>query len=77
VHYYLGRALLQQGDTGAALKHLDRAASLNPDEAATYYQLSRALKAAGRDEDSRKAADRLRELCAKTVEKEQEALVLR
>jgi Flp pilus assembly protein TadD len=60
-----------------SLKHFSKAAALNPEEPSIYYQLSRALKAAGRDDESRKAAARLRELRAKTAGKEQETLVLK
>lgn len=63
-HYYLGRARLKDGDTDLAIEHLEQAARLNPDEASIFYQLARAYQTAGRDEESRKALARLKELRA-------------
>lgn len=76
-HYYLGKARLQLGDVARALPLLERAASLNAGEASIHYLLAQALKTAGRDEESRRASARMKELRAKTAVKEREALVLR
>jgi tetratricopeptide (TPR) repeat protein len=76
-YYYLGRAFLQRGDSAAALQSLKKAASLNPNEPAVHYQLARAWKAAGNDDESRKASARVKQLRATTAEKEQEELVLK
>lgn len=61
-YFYLGRAKLQRDQPVAAVALLEKAAELNPDDSTVLYQLSRALKAAGRDADARKASARVAEL---------------
>ena len=76
-YFYLGRAKLQRNDPTAAVKLLDKANELNPDDATVLYQLSRALKAAGRDADARKASARVAELKRQGATRDQEAVIVR
>jgi tetratricopeptide (TPR) repeat protein len=76
-YFYLGRAKLQTGDGEAAVKLLERANELNRDDATVLYQLSRALKAVGRDADARKASARVAELKRQGVARDQGAVVIR
>ena len=50
--YFLGQALLQQGDYPAAADWLQRAATLDPYLRSAYWAGSQALRRAGRDEEA-------------------------
>lgn len=76
-YYYLGRARLQLQDPHEAVKLLERAAELNSEEQSVFFQLSRALKLAGRDADSQRARERFTALMNRQRSREQEALVMR
>lgn len=54
-HLGLGRLLFALSKPELALPHLQKAASLNPQNEVTQYQLSQVLRALGRDEEQRKA----------------------
>jgi hypothetical protein len=54
---------------------LEKAAELNPDDSTVLYQLSRALKAAGRDAESRKTSARVAELKRQAVKRDQGAAI--
>jgi tetratricopeptide (TPR) repeat protein len=71
--FYLGKARLKQ-DAGAAIPLLQRAAELNPNAATVFYELGLALKAGGREEDARRAMDRVREIRARELRADEEAL---
>jgi Flp pilus assembly protein TadD len=47
-HYELGKTLLKQGNTSAAVEQLEIAVKLKPDEPYAHYQLGRAYLAAGK-----------------------------
>jgi Flp pilus assembly protein TadD len=61
-YYYLGKANFGTGDLVNAITLLKTAARLNPGETTVFYLLSRALHKAGRQDEARKAAQRLAEL---------------
>jgi tetratricopeptide (TPR) repeat protein len=71
--FYLGKARLKL-DTGAAITLFEKAAGLNPAAATTFYELGLALKAAGRADDARRAMDRVREIRARELHADEEAL---
>jgi tetratricopeptide (TPR) repeat protein len=54
-YFELGRALLQQGDTTAAIETLETARKLAPDHDAAYFQLSQAYRRAGRVQEAGQA----------------------
>lgn len=70
---YLGKARLRH-DAGAAIALLEKAAALNPNSATTFYELGLALKTAGRSDDARRAMDRVREIRARELHADEEAL---
>lgn len=68
-HLGLGRVLIAQGHPAEALPHLERAASLNPEDDVVFFQLWQAHRALGNVEEQRQARvefqrlrDRKREL---------------
>ncbi|MSV30519.1 MAG: tetratricopeptide repeat protein [Bryobacterales bacterium] len=61
-YFYLGRIRIGERKPAAAIPLLERAAKLNPSEPAVFYQLAQALKQAGRDDESRKALEKVRTL---------------
>lgn len=61
-HYYVGKALLQSGDLDGAIRRLEDAVKLNPEESSAWYQLGLALQKAGRSAEARAAMDRVRRL---------------
>jgi tetratricopeptide (TPR) repeat protein len=69
--YYLGRARLEQRRLTEAVGLLERAARLAPEQPAVFQQLARAYAAAGRRQDSQRAAERLRALSARKRQREQ------
>jgi tetratricopeptide (TPR) repeat protein len=69
-YYYLGKAKFGTGDLVNAITLLKTAARLNPGETTVFYLLSRALHKAGRQEEARKAAQRLAELEATNRQRE-------
>lgn len=63
VYSYLGRARLHlDRDPSQGINLLERAVELNPDDAATQYQLARALQSAGRKQAAAEVFARAREL---------------
>src|SRR5581483_7970718 len=60
--YSLGQALIDSGQTAAAIEHLETAAGLAPSKAYVHYQLGRAYMKAGRAEDGRREFQLWREL---------------
>ena len=72
-----GEAMVFAPKARAAAPLLEKAASLNPDESAVFYHLSRALKALGRDAEARKASARVAELKRQGIERDQDAVILR
>jgi Flp pilus assembly protein TadD len=76
-YFYLGRAKLQASNAKAAVPLLEKASELNPDESAVLYQLSRALKAVGRDAESRKAAARVAELKRQGIDPDQQTVIVK
>jgi Flp pilus assembly protein TadD len=75
-YFYLGRAKLQSNDAAAAVTLLEKASELNPDDSSVLYQLSRALKAVGRDAEARKAAARVAELKRQGVNRDQGTVIV-
>ena len=75
-YYYLGKAALARSAHNEAVPLLKKASELRPDEPSVLYQLVRALKMAGRDEESSEVARHLAQVRLKTREREQ-ALVER
>jgi Flp pilus assembly protein TadD len=57
-----------------ALPLLERAAQLNPEEAAIQYQLGRALQKAGRPVEAGAAFARVRDLKSRSLDREVNAL---
>ena len=64
MYLYLGRAKLHLGQTGDAVRLLQKAIELNPDDPSTQYTLGRALKSSGQARAASKAFDRARSLDA-------------
>jgi tetratricopeptide (TPR) repeat protein len=68
-YFYLGKAKLQLEKPAEAAVLLQRSIELNPtDEVSAYYQLGKALKACGRDEEARRALAHVRDLRAAATE---------
>jgi tetratricopeptide (TPR) repeat protein len=62
-YFYLGKAKLRLQKPAEAVELLQRSVQLNPtDEVSAYYQLGRALEACGREEESRRALEHVRDL---------------
>jgi len=62
--FYLGKARLRLNEPAAAVPLLQRAVKLNSDDATVSYLLGKALEGCGRDEEARRAFQRVRELQA-------------
>jgi Flp pilus assembly protein TadD len=60
--YNLGKALLQSGETDAAIAQLQNAGRLKPEDPSPHYQLARALEKAGRKEEAKEEMRRFTEL---------------
>jgi Flp pilus assembly protein TadD len=73
--YYLGKAAALAGDHAGAVRFLTRASELRDDEPSIIYQLSRSLKASGRDEEAARAMQVYRTLQSKSQSQAEEALV--
>ncbi len=58
----LGRCLLDRGQPGEAVLHLDRACQLDPESASAYYALSQARSQLGDSEAARRALTMFQEL---------------
>ena len=71
-HLYLGRALLRLGTPQAALPHLDRAAALDPSDAAVHYQLWQAHNKLGQQAKADAELIRFRQLSQIKRDREQE-----
>jgi tetratricopeptide (TPR) repeat protein len=67
-YYELGNLELRKDETKAAVKHLERAAELDPDTAKTHFALSRAYRRVGRNEEATQQS----ELFEKLQEKEKQ-----
>jgi tetratricopeptide (TPR) repeat protein len=70
-HIGLGRVLLGLNLPAPALKHLQRAVALSPDNAAGYFHLARAQEAAGNAEEQRKALAAFRRMQAEALKQQQ------
>lgn len=62
--FYLGKAKLRSNQPAAAVSLLERAVKLNSDDATAAYLLGQALEDCGRNEEARRAFQRVRELQA-------------
>ena len=60
-----------------AVRLLREADKLHPGDMSVLYQLARALKSSGRDEEARQVTRQLAKVRARTRNAEREALVLR
>jgi tetratricopeptide (TPR) repeat protein len=68
-YYYLGKAKLRLEKPAEAVVLLQRAVQLNPtDEALAYYELARAFKACGREEEAHRALLKVRDVQAAALE---------
>ena len=72
--FYLGKAKLKRNQIEAAIPLLQKATELNPNAATVFYELGLALNAAGRTGEARRAMDRVRDLRARELHADQEAL---
>jgi Flp pilus assembly protein TadD len=70
----MGKAKLKLGDAKIAVTYFQRAAELNPDEDSLFYLLSKGLRALGREEEAKKALQRVSELHATTLDAQKRAL---
>jgi Flp pilus assembly protein TadD len=75
-YYYLGKAAIARSAPAEAVRLLRKAAELRPEDPSVLYLLARALKTTGHDAEAAATARRLREVQARTREREQ-ALVER
>jgi tetratricopeptide (TPR) repeat protein len=73
-HLALGKALLREGDVGAAVAALQEAVRLEPERGDAHYQLGLALARAGRQAEATAALEKGRALAA-ADEREQKALL--
>ena len=69
-HFELGRLLEKKRDYAGAQKHLLRSIELNPEDSRPHYRLARVYTRLSNTEE----AQREKELHAKLVEKEREAM---
>ena len=60
--FYLGKAKLRLSEPAAAVSLLERAIKLNSGDATAAYLLAQALEDCGRNEEARRAFQRVREL---------------
>jgi Flp pilus assembly protein TadD len=70
----MGKAHWQQHDTASAVKLLRQAADMNPEDAASFYLLSRALRAEGHTQEADQAMQHVVQLHASTLDAEKAAL---
>jgi tetratricopeptide (TPR) repeat protein len=68
----LGKIYLQRGERDAAIRELEAALSVAPDNRIAAYQLIRAYNAAGRSEDARRMNEKIRDLLEKERREEAE-----
>jgi tetratricopeptide (TPR) repeat protein len=73
-YFYLGRIRLQQARPFEAVPLLRKAADLNPSSASLFYELGRALMAAGQSADADAAMQRVRALRAEELARDTQAL---
>ncbi len=66
----LGRVLIALGKPDAALAHLRKAVSLNPEDDVTYYQMALAFRALGKTDERRAALEKFQRLQAQRVEQQ-------
>jgi len=74
-YLYLGKLKLQLNQPAQAIPLLQKGAELNPEGSELFYELGRALMAAGQTEAAERAMQRVREL--KSLELERDAKTLR
>jgi tetratricopeptide (TPR) repeat protein len=70
----LGKLYLQAGETEKAIRELEQAIELDPEDRTAVYQLMVALRAAGRQAELAKLLSRVRELIRKGAAEEQQTL---
>ncbi|HXG33840.1 MAG TPA: tetratricopeptide repeat protein [Bryobacteraceae bacterium] len=70
----LGKLHLQAGETEKAIRELEQAIELDPEDRTAVYQLMVALRAAGRQAELPKLLSRVRELIRKDAAQEQQTL---
>jgi tetratricopeptide (TPR) repeat protein len=73
-YFQLGKIRLGLHQAGQAIPLLQKAVELNPGSFAVFYELGRALMATGKTEEAHRAMDRVRELQARELERDTEAL---
>jgi tetratricopeptide (TPR) repeat protein len=66
----LGRVLIALGKPDAALTHLHKAVSLNPEDEVTYYQMALAFRALGKTDERRAALEKFQRLQAQRAEQQ-------
>ena len=71
----LGRVMMAQGHPDLALPHLEKAATLDPEDDMAFYQLWQVYRALGREEQENKALAEFRRLRAKRREEERMGLL--
>ncbi len=67
-YLYLGKAKLKLKDAPAAVRYLQQAGEMNPEEPTVFYTLAAALRAEGHDEEARVALHRVSELHMTSLE---------
>jgi tetratricopeptide (TPR) repeat protein len=73
-YFHLGKIRLGLHQAGQAVPLLQKAADLHPGDFAVFYELGRALMATGKTEEARRAMERVRELQARELEHDAQAL---
>jgi tetratricopeptide (TPR) repeat protein len=73
-YFQLGKIRLGLHQADQAVPLLQKAADLNPGDFAVFYELGRALMATGKIEEGRRAMEHVRELQARELERDAQAL---
>jgi tetratricopeptide (TPR) repeat protein len=73
-HALLGRLLLLQGESAEAVRELETAVQLDPDNQTAWYQLSNAYRLLGREHDATRAVDQFGKAKARSKAQENELL---
>jgi predicted Zn-dependent protease len=76
IHYYQGRALVEQKQSAEAIVALQKAEQLNPNVPGIYFLLSRAYTAADRKRDALRAMSNVKNLRGEAQQREIDVLLI-
>jgi Flp pilus assembly protein TadD len=73
-YFYMGKAHLQQHETAEAVRLLQKAVEMNPEDAGSFYLLARALRGEGHTQEADAAMQHVVQLHTSSLDAEKAAL---